>query len=124
MPEAGRVLVVDDDESLLEVLRLHLSKAGFHAATAEDGLKGLEKAKVFRPHVIVLDLMMPRLNGFELIHRLQTEDLSSVPVIVITGFSDSANEQLIRQEPNVVDFVKKPFDHTELIARIRGVIPQ
>jgi DNA-binding response OmpR family regulator len=117
-----RVLLIDDDEGLREVFELFMRKEGFHVAAAEDGEIGLAKAAVFRPHLIVVDLMMPRLNGFEVIHRLQAGDLARIPVIVMTGFSETANEQLIRQEPNVLEFLSKPVDYAALARRIREAL--
>jgi adenylate cyclase len=121
-PPDRRLLIIDDDTGLLEIFRLFMEKQGFSVASAEDGLLGLEKAKVFKPHLIVLDLMMPKLNGFEVIHRLQAEGLGAIPVIIITGFSNPANEQILRQEPNVVDFLSKPVDHAALVKRIRSLL--
>ena len=117
-----RLLIVDDDESLRELFNIYMRKAGFDVAAAEDGELGLAKAAVFRPHLIVVDLMMPRLNGFEVIHRLQAGELAHVPVIVVTGFSETANEALIRQEPNVLDFLSKPISYPDLARRIREAL--
>lgn len=119
---APRVLVIDDDEGLRELFDLYMRKAGFNVASAEDGVLGLAKAAVFQPHLIVVDLMMPRLNGFEVIHRLQAGELARVPVIVVTGFSETANEALIRQEPNVLDFLSKPISYPDLARRIREAL--
>lgn len=122
MPEPGyRVLVIDDDESLRELFELAMEKEGFQVAAAEDGFKGLAKVAAFQPHLIVLDLMMPNLSGFEVIHRLQ-KSAPAIPVIIITGYSDQANEQLLRQEPNVLDFVKKPIVYAELAALARKLL--
>src|SRR4051812_7887871 len=107
-PAAKRLLIIDDDDSLRELFEFAMEKEGFFVASAEDGVKGLAKAAVFNPDLIVLDLMMPNLSGFEVIHRMQADGLKT-PVIVITGYSDQANEQVLRQEPNVVDFFKKPI---------------
>ena len=121
-PRATRLLVIDDDESLLEVFQLTMTREGFEVAEAADGLKGLAKIAVFKPDVIVLDLMMPNLNGFETIHRLQREGFGNIPVIVITGYSDRANVHILRQEPNVVEFLVKPIDYASLAASIRKLL--
>ena len=109
-----RLLIIDDDESLRELFRITLEKAGYQVAGAADGLLGLAKAKVFKPALIVLDLMMPRLTGFDVLRRMPQEGLGAVPVIVITGYSDSAAEQVVRQEANVVAFLRKPVKYAEL----------
>ncbi|MBI4375845.1 MAG: response regulator [Elusimicrobia bacterium] len=117
-----RLLIIDDDEDLQELFRRFMEKEGFNVAAAGDGLLGLAKAHAFNPDLIVLDLMMPNLNGFDTLHRLQKEGLGRIPVIVITGFSEQASEQVIRQEPNVVDFLSKPIKYGELTALIRRVL--
>jgi len=116
-----RVLLIDDDESLRELFVLAMGKR-FNVAVAEDGEKGLAKVAAFKPHLIVLDLMMPFLDGFEVIHKLQTLGFKDIPVIVITGYSDSANETIVSQEPNVVAFYHKPLHFDELIAKIDGLL--
>jgi CheY-like chemotaxis protein len=116
--EAKRLLVIDDDESLCEIFTMTMEKAGYQVADAGDGELGLAKAKVFKPHLIVLDMMMPKLNGFEVLRRLQSEGLGAIPVIVITGYSDPANAQIVRQEPNVVEFLQKPIRYADLPALI------
>lgn len=112
--EPKRLLVIDDDESLCELFQTTMEKAGYHVAAAEDGVVGLAKVASFRPHLIVLDLMMPRLSGFEVLHKLQAEGKGDIPVVVVTGYSDAANEQVVRQEPNVVEFLQKPIKYAEL----------
>lgn len=117
-PEPKRLLVVDDDEDLRYLFTRAMEKTGYAVASAEDGELGLAKAKVFRPHLIVLDLMMPKLSGFEVLRRLQAEGFGDIPIVIISGFSDEASEQLIRQEPNVVDFLRKPIKYADLPALI------
>jgi DNA-binding response OmpR family regulator len=121
-PDAKRLLIIDDDESLREVFEYTMTKAGFIVASAEDGVQGLAKVPAFKPHLIVLDLMMPNLNGFEVIHKLQALGLGSIPVIVVTGYSDRANENIIHSEANVVDFLKKPINYADLVKRIKGLL--
>ena len=116
-----RILLIDDDESLRELFQLAMSKE-FNAAVAEDGVKGLAKVPAFKPHLIVLDLMMPHLSGFEVIRKLQVGGFQNIPVIVITGYSDQANESLINEEPNVVAFFHKPLKFDELKAKINGLL--
>lgn len=118
---AKRVLLIDDDESLRELFQMAMAKR-FNVAVAEDGVKGLEKVPAFRPHLIVLDLMMPQLDGFGVIHKLQETGFKDIPVIVITGYSEKANEGLISQEPNVVAFLQKPLKFEELTAKIDGLL--
>jgi CheY-like chemotaxis protein len=116
-----RVLLIDDDESLRELFQLAMGNR-FNVTVAEDGEKGLEKVAAFRPHLIVLDLMMPRLDGFGVIHKLQDMGFKDIPVIVITGYSEKANGGLASQEPNVVAFLQKPLKFEDLIAKINGLL--
>lgn len=117
-----RLLIIDDDDSLCEIFSLTMKNAGYQVADAADGEMGLAKAKVFKPHLIVLDLMMPKLNGFEVLRRLQSEGMGYIPVIVITGYSDPANAQIVRSEPNVVEFMQKPIKYAELPALIARLL--
>jgi DNA-binding response OmpR family regulator len=118
----ARLLIVDDEEPLREVFRIFMEKAGFIVDEAEDGVAGLERAKLARPDLIVLDLMMPRLSGFDVLHRLAETSLKEVPVIVITGFSNVANEELIKQERAVIAFLKKPIVYAELVKTIKKAL--
>jgi DNA-binding response OmpR family regulator len=120
--EAPRLLVIDDDESLRDIFTYAMTKEGFVVAAAEDGAAGLAKAAVFRPHLIVLDLMMPKLDGFGVLRGLQAGSLRDIPVIVITGYSDKANEALVGGEPSVVAFMVKPIAYDELARRIRSLL--
>ena len=80
------------------------------------------KVPAFKPHLIVLDLMMPLLDGFGVIHKLQEQGFSSIPIVVITGYSDQASESLVSNEPNVVAFLRKPLKFDELTAKLNGLL--
>lgn len=121
-PDAKRLLLIDDDEDLRMLFELAMKKEGYDVACAEDGVKGLAKVAVYNPHLIVLDLMMPLLDGFGVLRGLQSQGFSSIPVIVITGYSEKANESLVSSEPNVVAFMQKPIKYEELVARIRALL--
>lgn len=121
-PEPQRLLLIDDDEDLRMLFELSMKKEGFVVASAEDGVKGLAKVPVFNPHLIVLDLMMPLLDGFGVLRGLQKQGLGSIPVIVITGYSEKANAGLVSSEPNVVAFMQKPIKYGELVEKIRGLL--
>lgn len=121
-PAGGkRVLLIDDDEDLRELFQLAMGKQ-FNVAVAEDGIKGLAKVPAFKPHLIVLDLMMPLLDGFGVIHKLQEQGFSNIPIVVITGYSDQASESLVNSEPNVVAFLRKPLKFDELTAKLNGLL--
>lgn len=112
--EGKRLLIIDDDDELRDLFEMAMRKEGYQVAGAADGLLGLAKAKVFKPHLIVLDMMMPKLDGFGVLRGLQSEGMGGIPVVVITGFSDSANAQIVKSEPNVVEFLQKPIKFLEL----------
>ena len=118
-PATGkRILLIDDDEDLRELFQMAMGKR-FNVAVAEDGIKGLAKAAVFRPHLIVLDLMMPA-RRFGVIHAAGKGHGRSR--VVITGYSDQASESLVSNEPNVVAFLRKPLKFDELSAKIDGLL--
>lgn len=120
--EERRLLVIDDDESLRDIFTYAMTKEGFVVASAEDGAAGLAKVAVFRPHLIVLDLMMPKLDGFGVLRGLQAGGFKDIPVIVITGYSDKANEGLLGSEPSVVAFLVKPIAYDDLARRVRALL--
>lgn len=117
-PNSKRLLIIDDDDDLRDIFERYMGKEGFAVACAEDGVVGLAKIPIFKPDLIVLDLMMPKLDGFEVLHKLQERKVA-IPVIVATGFSESSNEQIILHEPNVVELIKKPIRYQELAALIK-----
>ncbi len=120
-----RVLVIDDDDSIREVLDHLLRAEGLEVQGAIDGKQGIEKLPVFKPGLIVLDLMMPRMSGFEVLQKLQEEGWTKVPVIVITGrYQDPSNEASIRLESNVVEFLRKPVRYADLASLIRRLYEQ
>jgi two-component system OmpR family response regulator len=120
-PAAKRILLIDDDEDLRELFQMAMGKR-FNVAVAEDGVKGLAKVPAFKPDLIVLDLMMPRLDGFGVIHKLQEQGLQAIPVVVITGYSDQASESIVSGEPNVVAFLRKPLKFDDLTAKLVALL--
>ncbi|MDE2510140.1 MAG: response regulator [Elusimicrobia bacterium] len=113
------VLVIDDDEGIRDLLSLLVKKEGYRVETAADGEEGRLKALSLKPDLIVLDLMLPRYGGFELLRQLQGTELARVPIVVVTGrYTDSSTADLIRQETNVVELLEKPVK----TARFLGVL--
>ena len=103
------VLIVDDDESLVELMEFIIRKEGFRTAKALDGEEGLRQTQALKPDLILLDLMLPRCGGYEVLRHLQTGEAARTPVIVITGrAADRTTMEMIRQEANVVEFMEKP----------------
>lgn len=120
--EMKRILVVDDHAGMRELLTFQLHRENFLVDEAEDGLQAMVRVARARPDLIVLDLMMPKLDGRGVIARLQREGFGDIPVIVMTGYSEAFNREAIMREPNVVDYLAKPFKFAELGARIRELI--
>ncbi|MBI4061015.1 MAG: response regulator [Elusimicrobia bacterium] len=109
-PENAKlVLIIDDDDSVRELVAFLVKKAGFRAEGAVDGEDGYLKAQRLKPDVVLLDLMMPRYGGFEVLRKFQASELSRIPIVVVTGrYTDRSTAEMIRQESNVVDFLEKP----------------
>jgi DNA-binding response OmpR family regulator len=120
MDETRKILVVDDEPGIRELLAPFLERAGFQVATASDGDQALEKVKAFRPDLIILDVLMPGTNGREVLRRLREEE-NWTPVILLTQVGD-ASERALALEEGADDYLNKPFDSNELMARIKAVL--
>lgn len=117
-PSDKLVLIVDDDDSVRELIEFIVKKEGFRIEKAADGEEALAKAKAVSPDLILLDLMLPKFGGFEILRELQNDETSSIPIVIITGrYTDRSTADMIRQEPNVKDFFEKPVK-PQLIAAI------
>ncbi len=105
---AGRVLVVDDDPNVQEILREFLSAKGYEVISAGDGAEGLRRVKEERPHLILLDIQMPKMDGLEVLRQLRAID-PAVGVIMITGVNE---EEIARKamELGAFDYIVKPLD--------------
>jgi two-component system alkaline phosphatase synthesis response regulator PhoP len=116
---ARRVLVIEDDASILYGLKLNLRYEGFEVLTAEDGEEGLRRALEDRPDVVVLDVMLPRKNGFEVLRELRAR--SRVAVVMLSA-KGSEQDKVLGLDLGADDYVAKPFGLPELIARIKAVL--
>ena len=116
---SGKILVVDDDPNVVELVRLYLERDGYEVLTANDGATGLEMAIEEQPSLIVLDLMLPRMDGMEVCRALREE--SSVPVIMLTAMVEE-DDRLAGFDLGADDYVTKPFSPRELAARVRAVL--
>jgi two-component system alkaline phosphatase synthesis response regulator PhoP len=116
---AKKILVIDDEPKIVEICRDYLKAAGYEVTSAEDGLSGLAAIRRERPDLIVLDLMLPGMDGLELCRQLRRE--SSVPVIMLTARVDET-DKLIGLELGADDYITKPFSPRELVARVRTVL--
>jgi two-component system alkaline phosphatase synthesis response regulator PhoP len=119
---AERILIADDEPDMTSLLAFNLGSAGFAVTTAHDGSEAFEKARMFLPDAIVLDVRMPELNGLEVCKLLQSvPSTRHIPVLIITG---EGNEQLRRESARcgAADYLQKPFKSRELVARLRAVL--
>ena len=117
-----KILIVDDELDTLLPLKGALEMDDFNILEAQDGIKALEKVSAETPDLILLDLMLPKLNGFEVCQRLkQNEATSSIPIIMLTAKSETS-DKVEGIEIGADDYVTKPFDLDELKARIKAVL--
>ncbi len=116
----ARLLVVDDEPNILELLSASLRFAGFDVATATNGNDALRVAATYRPDLVVLDVMMPGLDGFEVVRRLR-KDEHRVPVLFLTA-KDATDDKVAGLTLGGDDYITKPFSLEEVIARIRAVL--
>ncbi|MFI5289237.1 MAG: response regulator transcription factor [Polyangia bacterium] len=118
MPET--ILLVEDDPSILRGLQMNLGLEGFRVVTARDGAEGLKLARQHRPDLIVLDVMLPKLTGLEVIRALRTED-PDTPIVVLSA-KDQEGDKVLALSLGADDYVTKPFGIAELLARIRAAL--
>lgn len=115
-----RLLVIDDEPDLLAELKPLLERSGYEVATAINGLDGLKKIETWQPDLLILDVMMPHLDGRELLRRVRAAE-NWTPVILLTKVGGTADRALSLQE-GADDYINKPFDPFELLARIQAVL--
>ncbi len=113
------ILVVDDEERMVRLIRLNLEREGFEVVEAFNGRQALEKLRDATPDLILLDVMLPDLNGFEVLQMIR--EISNVPVIMLTAKGDE-NDRVRGLELGADDYVVKPFSTRELISRVRAVL--
>ena len=114
-----KVLVVDDEESLLEAIRYALSREGIEVVTARDGGDAMRDFEAERPDLVVLDLMLPTLNGWDVCRRIRAT--SQVPILMLTA-RDAEVDRVVGLEMGADDYVTKPFSLRELVARVRALL--
>ena len=114
-----RVLVVDDDAALADVVARYLRREGFEVDYAQDGATGLDRALATLPDLVVLDLMMPGMDGFEVCRRLRRA--TAIPVVMLTALGEE-NDRITGLDLGADDYVTKPFSPGELAARVRAVL--
>ncbi|MFZ3136794.1 MAG: response regulator [Thermodesulfovibrionales bacterium] len=126
---SAKILVVDDDPEIREAISLILEANGYKVVTAQDGIDGLNKLKEDKPDLMILDLLMPRLDGFGVCKELKDPrwaKYSRIPIIILSSVSEDASKRRYELETgvqlDVADYVEKPIEHTVLLERIGKVL--
>ncbi len=120
MPES--ILVVDDDPDIARFVEVNLRSAGYEVSVASDGEEALEKAGSLRPDLVLLDVMMPRIDGFEVAHRLRRNPQTSNTSIIMLTAKALATDKVLGLTAGADDYIIKPFDPIELLARVKGTL--
>ena len=115
----ARVLVVEDERTVSEVVERYLRREGYEVAVAADGAEGLRLAKEWVPELVVLDLMLPEVDGLEVCRQLRKE--SQVPIIMLTARGEET-DRVVGLEIGADDYMVKPFSPRELVARVKSVL--
>ena len=116
---SSTILVADDEDSIVQLAKLYLSKEGYLVSTARDGQEALDSVRRHKPDLVVLDLMMPRVDGWEVCRRLRKD--SAIPIIMLTARGEDV-DKVVGLELGADDYVTKPFNPRELVARVKAVL--
>lgn len=119
MMDRKRILIIEDEESISDLLAYSLRKEGFAADVASTGEQGLKAITAFHPHVILLDVMLPDMSGFDICKRVTNEH--TIPIIMITAKSDTV-DKILGMELGADDYITKPFEIREVIVRIKALL--
>src|SRR6185503_3520327 len=122
MSNKGTILVIDDEKDLIELVRYNLEKEGYDAIAASDGQTGLDIAQRHKLDLIVLDLMMPGMDGLEVCRRLRSDPRTGrIPLIMLTAKATEA-DRIVGLELGADDYITKPFSPRELVARVKAIL--
>ncbi len=116
---AVKVLLVEDDRNISELLQLYLEKEGYAVATAADGRQGLEQFRIFNPDLVLLDVMMPVMNGWDTCRAIRAE--SQTPIIMLTAKSET-DDKVMGLKAGADDYITKPFEMKEVLARMEAIL--
>ncbi len=120
MEQQKTVLIVEDEKNIVDILRFNLQREGYQTAEAYDGEAGLAQARTADPDLILLDVMLPKMNGFDVCRKLREEG-SNVPIIILTAREEEA-DKVLGLEIGADDYITKPFSMRELVARVSANI--
>jgi DNA-binding response OmpR family regulator len=116
---AKKILIIDDEAKIVEICQDYLKAAGFQVVTSLDGFAGLEKARVEKPDLVLLDLMLPGIDGLDICRELRRD--TKIPIIMLTARVEET-DKLIGLEIGADDYITKPFSPREMVARVRAVL--
>jgi DNA-binding response OmpR family regulator len=116
---SNTILVVDDEPNIVELARLYLKNEGFDVEVAENGREALEKARTLNPKLVLLDIMLPEMDGIEVCRTLRKE--SDIPVVMLTARADDV-DKIVGLELGADDYITKPFNPREMVARVKAVL--
>ncbi|MCL0069727.1 response regulator [Dehalococcoidia bacterium] len=129
MGQGRNILVIDDDPDILEALTTVLESRGYQVATARDGVEGLDKLKTSKPDLIILDLIMPRMDGFEMYKRLKDPDrpdYGDIPILLLTSLREESSRRRFELETGmemaVDDYVEKPISPQIMLERVEKLL--
>jgi two-component system alkaline phosphatase synthesis response regulator PhoP len=114
-----KILVVDDEENIVDLVKLYLEREGFKVESVSDGVSAFERIRADAPDLVVLDIMLPEMDGFEVCR--QTRTLSDVPIIMLTA-RDEDFDKIVGLELGADDYMIKPFNPRELVARVKAIL--
>lgn len=118
----GTIAIIEDESNIVELVKYNLDREGYHTISANNGKKGLELVRQELPDLIILDLMMPELDGISVCKQLRSDpQTKSIPIIILTAKSEEA-DRVLGLEMGADDYVTKPFSPRELVARVRAVL--
>ena len=115
-----KILVVDDDTNICELLRLYLTKEGYQVTTANDGEEGLDKFNQVKPDMVLLDVMMPKMDGIQVLEKLRQEGVKT-PIMMLTA-KGQKSDRITGFNAGADDYLPKPFDPDELLSRVRAIL--
>ena len=121
--DASKILVVDDEPRNVRILQIHLNAQGYTVYTAEDGVEALDSVEKDAPDLILLDINMPKMDGFEVVKRIRANKATEfIPIVMITALRDTRENRIKSIEAGADDFIEKPFDSLEVLARVRSLL--
>jgi DNA-binding response OmpR family regulator len=121
--QTNKVVCIEDESGVIELIRLILERRGLEVVGAENGPAGLNTIRELRPSLVLLDLMLPGMDGWEVYRRMKADDtMKNIPVIVVTAKAEGIDEVLAKHIAKVDDYIKKPFSLQELLQSVERVM--